>query len=97
MKECRKAILVLSPDYLRSWKCMFEAWNVHVTMMSEDRDAVVLVKLQPLPFAGIPGTLTSMMEMRECLIWTEDPAEEEFFWEKLTRALLSTSGSPINE
>ena len=49
MKECRKAILVLSPDYLRSWECMFEAWNVHVTMMSEDRDAVVLVKLQPLP------------------------------------------------
>ena len=97
MKECRKAILVLSPDYLRSWECMFEAWNVHVTMMSEDRDAVVLVKLQSLPFAGIPGTLTSMMEMRECFTWTEDPVEQEFFWERLAGALLSTSGSPINE
>ena len=97
MKECRKAILVLSPHYLRSWECMFEAWNVHVTMMSEDRDAVVLVKLQPLPFAGIPGTLTSMMEMRECLTWTEDPVEQEFFWQRLVQALLSPSGSLIYE
>ena len=98
MKECRKAILVLSPDYLRSWECMFEAWNVHVTMMSEDRDAVVLVKLQPLPFAGIPGTLTSMMQMQECLTWTNDsPKEEESFWKTLAQALMSTSGSPINE
>ena len=97
MKECRKAILVLSPDYLRSWECMFEAWNVHVTMMSEDRDAVVLIKLQSLPYAGIPGTLTSMMEMRECFTWTGDPVEQEFFWERLAGALLSASGSPINE
>ncbi len=93
--KCRKTILVLSPEYLKSFECRYVAWSAHAFMVSEDRDAVVLVKFQPLPL-GIPGSLASMMAMRECLIWTENPVGQELFWKRLAHALLYTSGNPIN-
>ena len=97
MGKCRKAIVILSPEYLTDWRCMYEVWGAHTTMVSEDRDAVVLVKLQPLPIDGLSGTLTNLMEMRECLTWTEDPVGQELFWARLETALLSSLGNPIND
>ena len=97
MGKCRKTIVILSPEYLEDWRCMYEVNGAHTTMVSEDRDAVVLVKLQPLPIIGLPRTLTNLMEMRGCLTWTENPVGQEVFWARLETALLSSFGNPIND
>ena len=96
MRRCRKTVLVLSPEFLRSRVCLYQAWSAHTSMVTEQRDAVVLVRLQALPVAGITATLTSLMEIRECLNWTDDPEGQELFWERLTDVLLSPPDNPIN-
>ena len=97
MRRCRKTVLVLSPEFLRSRICLYQAWSAHTSMVTEQRDAVVLVKQQALPLAGITGTLTSLMEIRECLNWTDDPEGQELFWKRLRDVLLSPPDTPIND
>ena len=96
MRRCRKTVLVLSPEFLQSRICLYEAWSAHTSMVTEGRDAVVLVKLQALPISGITEILTSLMKIRECLPWTEDPAGQELFWEDLKATLVPPPNNPIN-
>jgi hypothetical protein len=95
MRRCRKTVLVLSSEFLASRTCLYEAWSAHTSMVTEDRDAVIPVKLQGLPLAGLTGTLASLMEVGECLTWTEDPAGQALFWDKLEDALMPSANSPI--
>lgn len=76
-------------DSRKSRICLYEARSAHTSMVTEDRDAVVVVQLQPLP-CGITGTLASLMQIRECLNWTEDPDIQNMFWELLEDMVFPT-------
>ena len=91
MAHCRKFILVLSPNFLASNYCLFETYVAHRTLMERGRDVMVVIKLDALPLAGIPELITNILNMNECLEWTEDPYGEQLFWNRLEDAL----GSPL--
>ena len=89
MEQCRKCIMVLSPNFLASNRCLFEAYAAHNNLLARDRDVMVVVKLDALPLAGIPVLITNILNMKECLEWTEDPYGRQLFWDKLEDALRS--------
>ena len=83
MAQCRKFILVLSPNFLASNYCLYEAYVAHHKSMERGHDVMVVVKLDALPLAGIPELITNILNMKECLEWTEDPFGRQLFWDKL--------------
>ena len=95
MAQCRKFVLVLSPNFLASNYCLYDAQVVHHRLMEDDRDVMVVIQIDALPLAGIPGLVTNILNMKECLEWTEDPYGRQLFWDKLEHALKSPPAFPM--
>ena len=65
-------------------------------MAAEDRDAVILVMLEEQANEGpVRDRLINLQQMRNPIIWTEDPDGQRLFWERLHAALVFVHGNPI--
>lgn len=97
MSECRKVILVLSAEFLKSEHCLYDALMAHTRLQQEGRDVVILVKLKGLPVAGIPQMITRMLTTSKCLEWTEDRYGQRLFWDMLEKELMTPPQNPMRQ
>ena len=95
MAQCRKFILVLSPNFLVSNYCLFEAYIAHHKLMKSGHNTIVVIKLGALPLSGVPKFLINILNTKECLEWTEHPYGRELFWDKLEDAVRSPVHLPL--
>ena len=78
--------------------CRFEADLAHNTLMDQNRDGLILIRLEELSFDSLETVapqLHFLLKTRIYLDWiecTED--DEEMFWKKLRRALGFTTYGP---
>ncbi len=87
LKSSRKAISVLSPSFLQSNWCHFEFRMARQIDIEENRDMVILVILESISGLSISRTLTSMLQKRTYLCWTNDTEGQTLFWAQLVNAL----------
>ncbi len=89
INKSRKTILVLSPEFLRSGWCQFEVRMAAEKLIEERRDTFVVVIFRSLdePGTRIPKKLVQLLEKKIYAEWTQDPAGQKLFWDRLTHAL----------
>ena len=87
LKSSRKAIVVLSPSFLQSNWCHFEFKMARQIDIEENRDMVILVILKSISGHPISRTLTSMLQQRTYLCWTNDAEGQRLFWTQMVDAL----------
>ena len=87
LKSSRKAIVVLSPSFLQSNWCHFEFKMARQIDIEENRNMVILVILESITGCTISRTLTSMLQQRTYLCWTNDMEGQRLFWAQMVDAL----------
>ena len=87
LKNSRKAIVVLSPSFLHSNWCHFEFKMARQIDIEENRDTVILVILESISGQSISRTLTSMLQQRTYLCWTNETEGQRLFWSQMVDAL----------
>ncbi len=87
LKKSRKAIVVLSPSFLQSNWCHFEFKMARQIDIEENRDTVILVILESISGQSISRTLTSMLQQRTYLCWTNETEGQRLFWSQMVDAL----------
>ena len=92
MGKCCKTIVILTPEFLTSSCCDYEAEKVNRLLDEEGQDVAVLIKLERLPFQ-IPTTVSKLCENRQCLQWTEEASGQKLFWDQLEDALWSPNNT----
>lgn len=97
IKHSRKIILVLSNSFLQSPWCRFEADMAQYTLLEDNRDALILLKLGSLDARLISPKLNYLLRSRIHLVWSQSPKEESVFFTKLRRALESKSSVPCEK
>ncbi len=89
INNSRKTILVLSPEFPKSDWCQFEVRMASEKLIEERRDTFVIVIFRPLdePGTRIPKKLVRLLEKKIYVEWTQDPAGQKLFWDRLADAL----------
>ncbi|KAM7291200.1 toll-like receptor 2 [Ixodes scapularis] len=90
IKHSRKIILVLSNSFLQSPWCRFETDLAQYTLLEENRDAFILLKISRLDETLLSPKLNYLLKTRVHLSWTQTPKEELAFFSKLHKALVDT-------
>lgn len=96
--ECsRKTVFVLSENFVSSDWCRYELDFTHFQLFegNSDRDASILVLLEPLAKDDIPKRfckLRKLMSSTTYLEWPQDQDKRDEFWASLRNAL-----SPDND
>ena len=92
IKTSRKVILVISNNFIRSPWCRFETDLAHNTLVDQNRDGLIMIKLEEIDTSLVAPQLHFLLKTRIYLQWSiNSPKEEEVFWKKLRRALGFTS------
>ncbi|XP_064483261.1 toll-like receptor 2 [Ornithodoros turicata] len=97
IKHSRKIVLVLSNSFLQSPWCRFETDLAQYTLLEENRDAIILLKLGALDERLISPKLNYLLRTRIHLVWSESPKEECVFFTKLRRAIDGTRSSLLEK
>ncbi|XP_022243853.1 toll-like receptor 4 [Limulus polyphemus] len=87
IKNSRKVILVLSPNFIQSRWCRFETELAQHMLVDESREGLVLIKLQDLNLNALTPQLNYLLKTRIYLVWTNDQQQQGIFWKKLHRAI----------
>ncbi len=87
LKNSRKAIVVLSPHFLRSNWCHFEVKMARQIEIEENRDMIILVILRSISACKMSKTLASMLQHRTYLIWENNADCKRLFWSQIVRAV----------
>lgn len=88
IKTSRKVILVISNNFIKSPWCRFETDLAHNTLVDQNRDGLILVKLEEIDSEKIAPQLHFLLKTRIYLLWShENVNEQDIFWRKLRRAL----------
>ncbi|OQR79002.1 toll receptor 13-like [Tropilaelaps mercedesae] len=85
MKRSRKIIIVLSDHFLQSPWCKFETDLAQFTMLEENRDAFILVKVAPIDESRLSGRLSYLLRTRVHLDYCTLPRDKFFL--KLVEAV----------
>lgn len=88
IKTSRKVILVISNNFVKSPWCRFETDLAHNTLMDQNRDGLIMIKLEELDYERIAPQLHFLLKTRIYLQWNGPGLkEQEIFFKKLRRAL----------
>ncbi|XP_074602735.1 uncharacterized protein LOC141856348 isoform X2 [Brevipalpus obovatus] len=90
IKNSRKVILVISNNFARSPWCRFETDLAHSTLMDQNREGLILIKLEEMSgeiVEKIAPQIHFLLKTRIYLSWSSDQREQDIFWRKLRRAL----------
>ena len=88
IKTSRKVILVISNNFVRSPWCRFETDLAHNTLVDQNRDGLIMIKLEEIDSSVVAPQLHFLLKTRIYLQWNiNNPKEQEIFWKKLRRAL----------
>lgn len=88
IKTSRKVILVISNHFIRSPWCRFETDLAHNTLVDQNRDGLIMIKLEDIDSSAAAPQLHFLLKTRIYLQWNIHSAkEQEVFWKKLRRAL----------
>ncbi|KAL1432686.1 hypothetical protein MTO96_012901 [Rhipicephalus appendiculatus] len=97
IKQSRKIILVLSNSFLQSPWCKFETDLAQYTLLEENRDAFILLKISRLDETLLSPKLNYLLKTRIHLSWSQSPKEEVAFFSKLHKALTDDRARPFCE
>ncbi|KAH7967906.1 hypothetical protein HPB52_003821 [Rhipicephalus sanguineus] len=97
IKQSRKIILVLSNSFLQSPWCKFETDLAQYTLLEENRDAFILLKISRLDETLLSPKLNYLLKTRIHLSWSQSPKEEVVFFNKLHKALTDDRTRPLCE
>lgn len=97
IKQSRKIILVLSNSFLQSPWCKFETDLAQYTLLEENRDAFILLKISRLDETLLSPKLNYLLKTRVHLSWSQSPKEEVVFFNKLHKALTDDGTRPFCE
>lgn len=91
IRSSRKVILVISNNFIASPWCRFETDLAHNTMLDQNRDGLILIrleeKLDTTMLEKVAPQLHFLLKTRIYLQWSADPRQQEIFWRKLYSAL----------
>ena len=91
IRNSRKVILVVSKNFAQSPWCRFETDLAHHTLVDQNRDGLILIKLEEdLSSEFLEKTapqLHFLLKTRVYLSWTSNKKEQQIFWKKLHSAL----------
>ena len=79
----RKAIIVLSPNYVASEWCYFEVQQAWLRLLNEGQDVIVMVLLDPIPDNKMTMWLRQFLCKKGYLKWPGDRAGQNLFWQYL--------------
>jgi Leucine-rich repeat (LRR) protein len=96
IESSRKILLVVSNAFAISQWCQLELTMAQHRLLEEDRNALILVLLEPLKRENITPRLLLQMKRQTYIEWTEDPIGQNLFWKKLHRALQKRAGSVVH-
>jgi len=90
----RKVVLVLSQQYTASQWCMFEAHMSQHRLVQDNRQSLVLVKLEELETKRMTKEMKYLVSSLTYLAWPQKGATEQAdFWRKLVVTFLKKSNS----
>ncbi|RWS25907.1 toll-like receptor 13 [Leptotrombidium deliense] len=91
IRSSRKVILVISNNFASSPWCRFETDLAHNTLMDQNREGLILIKLEEICYdklEKIAPQLHFLLKTRIYLQWNQfDKKEQQIFWKKLRHAL----------
>ena len=91
IRNSRKVILVISKHFAQSPWCRFETDLAHHTLVDQNRDGLILIKLEEdLNSEFLEKTapqLHFLLKTRIYLQWSSNKREQAIFWKKLHSAL----------
>ena len=78
--QSRKTIVVLSPSYVESELCYFEAQHAWKRLIEECRDVLILILLVPIPEDKMTLWLRQLLCKKGYLRWPHGRAAQQLFW-----------------
>ncbi len=87
IESSRRTVLVVSNDFARSEWCQLEMALAHTNMLQMHRDSLVLILLEDIDPEFASARLRSLLTEKTYLSWSDDPQEQDYFWEGLKRVL----------
>ena len=79
----RKAIIVLSPNYVASEWCYFEVQQAWLRLLNEGQDVIIMVLLDDIPDNKMTMWLRQFLCKKGYLRWPGDRAGQNLFWQYL--------------
>ena len=95
IESSRKTLLVVSNAFAISQWCQLELTLAQHRLLEDDRNAMILVLLEPLKRENITPRLMLQMKRQTYMAWTEDPVGQKLFWKKVRRAIQKPVGSLV--
>ncbi|XP_064643285.1 toll-like receptor 2 [Lineus longissimus] len=93
----RKTLLILSDDFAKSQWCQLELSVAQHKLFYDDRDVLILVKLNDVSPENITGTMQVVMRTKTFITWSDALAEQDLFWKQLILALKRPPGVELEE
>ena len=87
IRQSRKTILVLSPDFVRSEWCYQEMQMAQMRLLDDNLDVIVLVLLNDIPENKMTMSLRQILCRKDYLKWPKDRAGQRLFWQRLREEL----------
>lgn len=86
--ESRKTVLIVSPDFLKSYWCRFEFNMARMeSIYSRDgRNTLFLVFLQDVSVRDIPVLMLELIDSQSYIEYPNDPHGDIVFWDKIAEA-----------
>ena len=75
-----KTIVVLSPNYVDSELCYFEAQQAWKRLLEESRDVLILILLEPIPDDKMTVWMRQLLCKKGYLRWPHNRAGQQLFW-----------------
>lgn len=85
MRQSRKIIIVLSNHFLKSPWCKFETDLAQYTMLEENRDALIILKIEALDETKLNSNLSYLLKTRVHLDYCTMP--RDLFFDRLIDAV----------
>ena len=89
IRDSRKIILVLSPNFVASEWCYQEMQMAQMRLLDDNLDVLVLVLLNEIPDNKMTLLLRKTLCRKEYLKWPKDRAGQRLFWQRLREELKS--------
>ncbi|XP_067125764.1 toll-like receptor 2 [Centruroides vittatus] len=88
IEESRKVVILLSNNFLKDDWSMMELYLAHDKLFEENRDALILVKMEELKKALLPRRLRYLLKTKTYLLWSTEEGARLLFWSRLKEAIV---------
>ena len=88
IRQSRKTIVVLSPDYVTSEWCYQEMQMVQTSSLNNNLDVIVLVLLEAIPGNKMTLSLRQLLCKKEYLKWPKNKVGQRLFWQQLRHEIM---------